>query len=52
MATKRDYYITNDSTDEAYGRINQTYDDVRSWVIAHLDLSLNWIITYPKTQIY
>ena len=52
MATRRDYRLTNDKTDEEYGRINQTYDKVRNWAISHLDLSLNWIITYPHRPAY
>ncbi len=48
----KDYYITNDTTQEAYGRINTNLDSCRQWVINHLDMSLNWIITAPKTQLF
>ena len=48
----KDYYITNNQTSEAYGRINTNLDDCRHWIINHLDLSLGWIITLPKTQLF
>lgn len=41
----RNYIVTNKQTDEKYKRYNTTASSVRHWVINHLDISLDWIIT-------
>lgn len=51
LAIFQDWYIANDTNDEAWGLLDCTFHQALQWAVAHLDLSLNWAVTDPKESI-
>lgn len=48
LAVFCDWYIYNEKTDEACGLLGCTISQANSWVVSHLDLSLNWGIIWSE----
>jgi len=48
LAEFKDWFICNQTTNEAYGLLDYTISQANCWAVAHLDLSLNWSIVWAE----
>ena len=48
IAVFRDWLLCNEKTEEAYGLLGCTISQANCWIVAHLDLSLNWGVLWAE----